>query len=116
MEPQDVAPRAVRVYPSKFNRVVLDVFTLGLYELWYRQTLYEVDGNHIRIYRGLLSRDEVDIPAYQVNGVKAKKSPLAVMSRTLIDTSTGKEAVAQRLSRQERALIAGAVRAANDGA
>ena|SRR5215831_6189086 len=116
MEPQDVAPRAVRVYPSKFNRVVLDVFTLGLYELWYRQTLYEVDGNHIRIYRGLLSRDEVDIPAYKVNGVKAKKSPLAGMSRTLIDTGAGKEAVAQRLTRQDAALFAAAVRAAHERA
>lgn len=116
MEVATMAPGLVSVRPSKFNRVVLDVFTFGLYELWYKRTVYEVDGNRIKIYRGLLNRDEVDIPAYKVNGVKAKKSPLIGTSRTLVDTGAGKEAVAQRLTRRDAALFAAAVRTAHENA
>jgi uncharacterized membrane protein YdbT with pleckstrin-like domain len=100
----------VKVAPTRFNRVVLDIFTLGLYELWYRRTVYEVNGE-VLIERGIFRRNETHIPGNRINAVKAKLRPLIGTSSVAIDTGAAETAEATKLSRRDARAFATACRA-----
>jgi membrane protein YdbS with pleckstrin-like domain len=99
----------VRVHPARIIRVLYDIFTLGLYEIWYRRTVYAVEDS-VRIERGLLSRTETHIPGNRINAVKTKLSPMPGSSKVLIDTGAGETAQAIWLTRADARAFAAACR------
>lgn len=96
--------------PATINRVIRDVFTLGLYEFWYRRTEYLVDDECVDIHRGILSREEIRIPASKIVGVKTQLSPLPGCSAVTIDTGAGVTAQATSLTRRDARVFADACR------
>lgn len=101
---------AFDVKPSRFNRVVLDIFTLGLYEIWFHKTIYRVEGDRAIVARGVFMRNETKIPANKINAVEAKLRPLAGTSSVVIDTGAGKTTEAVKLSRHDAREFAQALR------
>jgi len=71
---------------GRFNRIVSDVMTFGLYERWYRRAAYEIDEQKIVIERGFLSPRRIEIPAAKIDGVHKYLSPFAGTSAVTIDT------------------------------
>jgi membrane protein YdbS with pleckstrin-like domain len=106
----------VNVKPSTICRVMLDVMTLGLYELWWRKTIYSVDDRKVTISRGIFSRSETEIPIEKVVGVNVQKSPMAGSSRVIIDTGAGATASASQLTRRDAAAFGAMIRANHEAA
>src|SRR3954454_21069011 len=70
--------------PSTIWRFILGVMTLGLYELWWRRTIYSVDDRKVTISRGIFRSAKPKSRIEKVVGVKIHKSPIAGSSKVII--------------------------------
>jgi membrane protein YdbS with pleckstrin-like domain len=75
--------------PSLSFRILASIFTLGLYTFWYRRTLATLYRDRLRIERGILSRNEEEIPLTRITNVRAKLNPLPGSSKVIIGTGSG---------------------------
>jgi membrane protein YdbS with pleckstrin-like domain len=79
--------------PSPAYRNPMIVVTLGLYWFWYRKTEYTITDKHLRIQRGILRREEDEVPLVRVAAVKTKLSPLFGSSAVQVATGAGEHTV-----------------------
>ena len=102
--------------PARCVRITRDIFTLGLYEIWYRKTLYAIRDGHFVFQLGVLSRTEMVVPADKIVAVRTDLSPILGASSVVVDTGFGAAAVPKHLTRNQARGLADAVKALKAGA
>ena len=100
----------MEMQPCTSQRVTRDIFTLGLYEVWYRKTRYAIEDGHVEVNIGVLSWTETVIPADKINTVNTKMSPLMGCSSVVVDTGFGPSAITPHLTRKQSKTFAAAAR------
>jgi membrane protein YdbS with pleckstrin-like domain len=96
--------------PSPAFRNPMMVVTLGLYWFWYQRTVYHVTEKHLRMHRGILSRNEDEVPLVRLAAVKMKLSPLFGNSSVEAATGAGEHTVTvEHMNRKDARAFANAL-------